>query len=192
MNLRKFFNIPNKEQEQLIQDGIVKLTSIADKISIERNNKDYESTNRLNSICPNCNSTTVVNKISRVQGSGNISGSFSLFGGGLYGSGSIDTNEVNHCNSCGNEWKKYKWNITTTNELIYNWLNHINDYYKTNDEWLRKHYKETIQILKDIPAESLYIWFDEHSYSSSLYYSTKENLSLKIIRKYFKSVYDNK
>ena len=89
-------------------------------------------------------------------------------------------------------WRTGYWGDTTatTNELICNWLNHINDYYKTNDELLRKHYKETIQMLKDIPAESLYIWFDKNSYSSRLYYSTKEDLSLKILRKYFKSVYD--
>ena len=32
MNLRKFFNIPNKEQEQLIQDGIWTLPTCDEEI----------------------------------------------------------------------------------------------------------------------------------------------------------------
>ena len=190
MNLRKFFNVPNKEHKQLIQDGITKLKYIANDIVSEENSKGFDSANLINSTCPNCGSNVVVNKIARVQGSSNITGTFSLFGGSLYGSGKIDTNEVNHCNSCGNEWKKAKWYVTITSSIICGWLNYIYQYNETIDNWTNKRTKEILQLLKDVPAESLYECLNEYDYSNKLYISTIENLSLKILRKYFKSVYD--
>lgn len=67
-------------------------------------------------ICPKCKSTDVNDRIKRFEGNidGRSSGSSwsALSFGEGHSSGSIkgkfDTNEVNKCNSCQNEWKKYK------------------------------------------------------------------------------------
>lgn len=78
-----------------------------------------------NDKCPHCKSTNVNNRISRIQGSlkGSSYGNYSLFGGSISGniSGSLDTNEVNKCNDCQNEWKvmcPHQYTYLTDYEVI--------------------------------------------------------------------------
>jgi predicted nucleic-acid-binding Zn-ribbon protein len=57
--------------------------------------------------CPKCDNTEgVVDNIIRVKGEINGSGSGSIFGFSSHIHGSIDTNPVNTCPKCGNQWKK--------------------------------------------------------------------------------------
>ena len=81
-------------------------------IAMDSYKKEKEIVDKHNGECPLCKSKNVVNKIHRTQGE--LNGSYSSYqSGGLFGhtlsygniKGSIDTNEVKHCNDCGNEWK---------------------------------------------------------------------------------------
>lgn len=88
--------------------------------SVNNRRREEARVKELNTKCPHCKSQNVNNRIKRIQGeiSGSGSGSFSGSGflgigsiGGSYSSnihGSIDTNEVNKCNDCQNEWKVEK------------------------------------------------------------------------------------
>jgi len=83
-----------------------------------------------NEICPKCKSKNVNDRIQRLQGSfsGSVSGHSSLFGGSMYGhsSGSIDTNEVNNCNDCGHQWKKYHMSYSDYTSLIEMYFSRLN------------------------------------------------------------------
>lgn len=106
MNLRKFFNCPSYIESKLIMDGCNMLRKMADEESFRNNEEDRKRQNDMDTVCQKCKGKEIVNKISRVEGSGYVDGSFMLGCGSIYGSSTTDTNEVNHCNKCGNQWKK--------------------------------------------------------------------------------------
>lgn len=188
MNLRKYFNHPNASQKKMISDGADMLISLANERSAELNRQKSASVKNHNSICPMCKKSSIVNKIAQVQGSGSVSGSFGPFGGGLYGSSSIDTNEVNHCNDCGNQWKKEKMKYIWEMAVVSTWIDDIN----TSQDKEYEFAKRTLKMLKEkeIPAESIWKLFIMESVYDRCYYSTREELTLGYLREHFKSVYD--
>jgi len=117
-----------------IRKNIIDIKEKTKAISSKKYGESLSYGKEKDSKCPKCNSMDVNDRIKRQQGSinGEIGGSFrsSLF----YGSGNIggnihgklDTNEVNKCNSCGHEWKKYSAHFTSSNELIKDNLRYIN------------------------------------------------------------------
>ena len=104
----------------LIKKEFQILKERADKIVEEKDNRNRKEVEETNSICPKCKSKNVNDRIQRLQGEFKGSGSLSGMGilgsgyvsGSSHSSGKIDTNEINKCNDCGNEWKKAerKWN----------------------------------------------------------------------------------
>jgi hypothetical protein len=186
MNIRKFFNFPNEDQKALLEANYERLENLADGKARDLNADEYHYQASHDGKCPNCGETNIVNKITRVQGEGSVSGSFSLGFGSVYGSSSTDTNEVNHCNSCGNQWKKYKTNYKWKSEIIGKWLNKLHYCFEGKDDSGDK----TMEMLqnKNIYAETLAKALNEVSYYC--YSWTKENLSLAWFRKHFKSIYD--
>jgi hypothetical protein len=78
------------------------------------NKKAEEEAQAHNSVCQKCDSRNVNDRIKRVQGDiqVSVSTSSSSFYSSSYSSsnasvkGEIDTNEINKCNDCENEWKK--------------------------------------------------------------------------------------
>lgn len=99
---------------------------VATKKNSENNKAKKE---KHDSTCPSCGSKNVNNRIKRFQGdikgSSHGHGWSALSFGESYHSGSIngkfDTNEVNKCNDCENEWKKWEGNIysSSTEEISY-------------------------------------------------------------------------
>jgi len=121
------------------------LKARADAKYSESYNNARQRQNDHDNICPKCKSTNVNDRIQRLQGefSGSISGSRSLFSGSLYGhsSGKIDTNEVNKCNDCGNEWKKYEMHHSYPSEIL--------EMYFQQLVWLMEGYKEALEATID-------------------------------------------
>ncbi len=183
MNIRKFFNYPSKKQKMLIAEGCDKLIAMAETEASKCYSKETENQKERNGICPLCKDTNIVNKIARVEGSGYVSGSFAYGFGSVHGSSKTDTNEVNHCNKCGNQWKKYNISYKWKADVIADWMNDINAYIEGKYSYGDK----TVELLKDIPAES--IWKEGKEVASKCYYSTQENLTLDLLRTKFKSVY---
>lgn len=183
MGLRKSFNWPSAKEARLIAEGCDKLIAMAE----EKASKNYADESNIkkekNETCPNCGDKNIVNKIARVEGSGYVSGSLAYGFGSIYGSSKTDTNEVNHCNKCGNQWKKYDIKYKLADDIIADWLNDLNTVYEGKYTFADK----TVELLKDIPAES--IWEEGIRVADKCYYSTRENLSLSFLRTKFKSVY---
>lgn len=121
MDERKFAKI--KEEYQILKKRVN-----------DESQKSYDNARErlisANDICPKCNSKNVNDRIQRLQGSfsGSVSGSSSFFGGSMSGhsSGSIDTNEVNKCNDCGHEWKKYKMSYLGSSDLMDMYFSRLN------------------------------------------------------------------
>ena len=183
MGLRKYFNYPSKKEAILIAEGCDKLIAMAKEKSSKHYADESNRQKEINGTCPNCGDKNIVNKISRVEGSGHVSGSFVYGFGSVYGSSKTDTNEVNHCNKCGNQWKKYDTNYKWIDDIIADWLNDLSTVYEGKYSFVDK----TVELLKDIPAES--IWEEGKRVAHKCYYSTRENLSLSFLRTKFKSVY---
>lgn len=104
----------------------------------EKNDSNRNSVKESNSVCPKCKSTNVNNRIKRIQGSldGEVSGSSFLLAGSLYGSvhGSLDTNEVNKCNSCQHEWKVKDWDYVSSKDMFEDVVSNIYYYfYRINE-----------------------------------------------------------
>jgi hypothetical protein len=123
----KIFNLLKKKEKKiekpnsettLSPEKILKLKKERNEFLQQYNSRrEQEELNRKqeieksNNTCPKCKSTNVIDKISRNEGhlEGSSHGSGSLFGGfSSYGhiKGDWDTNPVNKCVDCNNEWKK--------------------------------------------------------------------------------------
>jgi transcription elongation factor Elf1 len=185
-SIRKYYLILNKNQKSAIDAEINAIMEISENESHEwyRTERNYQD--RFDGKCPICGGNSIVNKISRVQGDGSVGGSFSLGFGSVYGSMSVDTNEVNHCSKCGNEWKKYNFTYRSATKILSSYLNDIDTYIEGKYTYPEKTYNK----LKNYYAETIYtLIHSDKVYESDLYRSTID-LSISTLRKYFKSIYD--
>lgn len=192
MNLRKIFNSPNISQKKILEQQIEEFEIIADKRSSEHNKYEKIFMDRFNNTCSHCKNKDkdkIVNKIAQVHGSGSVSGSFIFGTSGVYGSSSIDTKNVRHCNVCGNEWKEYKTNFMYVPDIIKEYLTRLYFYIKNKDErensWNRDAYTE----ISHFYAETIFSIFKKYSYRLSSWY--KDELYLSNLRKFFSSIYDS-
>lgn len=186
--LNKKRNKQNSQQKEKVAKDLLELAGMAkvEEAEIDAHYREYAD--RHNGQCPKCGAKDpldIVDKIRQVQGEGYVRGEFFLGHGGVYGRTTVDTNEVNHCNKCGNEWKKEHRVFTTHRKVISSWLNDI----KVYSEDSQCYAKRTIEKLKKFHAESIYALINEAE-DDSLYLRTKETLTLPTLRKYFKSVFD--
>jgi DNA-directed RNA polymerase subunit M/transcription elongation factor TFIIS len=161
-------------------------------------NKTYhERENRLqenhDSKCPNCHTTkeNIVNKIREVHGEGEVDGDFSsnlFFGSGsVHGSMKIDTDEVNHCNKCGNEWKKYNKDHQWISDVLKDGLTYTADLIKKPEDY--KWAKDFARIFDDCYAETIIKFCKENSFS--LYSDVPEILCFSNLKSHFKSIWDD-
>ena len=104
------------------------------KTAESRFEQEKKEVEEYNSTCPLCKSKEVVNKINRTQGqikgTSTLHGSYSAYYGSGNIDGNLDTNEVKHCNECGNEWKPKKEpkmysNWDTINVMTYHLVDSI-------------------------------------------------------------------
>jgi transcription elongation factor Elf1 len=143
--------------------------------------KERQTERERNSICPHCGKKDIVNKITRVRGEGSVSGN--LFG--FSGDSNTDTNEVNHCNNCGNQWYKYKIKYFYKKDILADWVNNLWYYFEKKYDW--GCIDNTLRLLNDFHAES--IWKIAKSVSGKVYDSTNSNLTLKLLKTKFKSIW---
>jgi hypothetical protein len=123
-NVKKVFVDPilAEKRLQVLKQQFSEIDKYFDGKATQKNNDGSSQSQKTNSTCPKCSSTNVNHRIKRVQGNlnGDIYGSSSLFFGSLSGSvhGEMDTNEVNKCNSCQNEWKVDDYKYTYSSKLM--------------------------------------------------------------------------
>lgn len=153
---------------------------------------EYKRQQVSNGTCPNYHAKeNIVNKIREVHGNGNVDGNVSgnLFGvyGSVHGSIKIDTDGVNHCNSCGNEWKKYKTDFVYKSDIMEKGLKYLANIIKDPVEYVwAKHF---IKIFDGCYAETIVNLFEKNP--SGLYSDTGEYLNIAQLKRFYKSIWDD-
>lgn len=191
MNLRKLLYLPTTEQKAILAADIEHILVECDKIATHEWKELKENQKAHDGQCPKCKAREddIVNKIRQVQGNGNVGGSFYLGFGSVSGSMSIDTDEVNHCNKCGNEWKKFKTKYISKTDILRVALNYLADIIDNPAHNKRMTWKtETCQVFDGCRAEAIRILVDKHSHN--LHLPTNGQLRLGNLRRHYKSVFD--
>jgi len=190
MNIRKLFHFPTKQQMMSlttdVENVLINCESVArkERKELEENQKYHDD------ICPNCRAKKsdsvdiIVNKIRQTQGDGNVGGN--LFS--VTGRMSVDTYAVNHCNKCGNEWEKFKTKSISRTDIMRVCLNYLAEILKDPSEKKREWKMEAIQVFDDCYAETIYHLARKEKHY--LWYTTLPQLTLKKLRRYYKSVFD--
>jgi hypothetical protein len=184
MSLKRFFGVKSSDQKGIVAKDYELLVKRIDEYRNRENQKLSDRAKRENNKCPNCGNNDkkmIVNKISRVQGKGEVSGT--LFG--IYGSSETDTNDVNHCNECGNQWKKEDVSYIWTDNASRTCLNGL-DFHIRNDN--ARIYNEEKALFDEICIEA--IMRLRKKYGSTY---TGEHISRTALKKLnYKSVWDKK
>ena len=182
MNWRKILNKPNSIQKNIIIDEKRMIDTHLSKLAESQRKEQKESQHFHDNICPNCRATqdAIVDKISSVVGKGNVRGNLFV----VYGSSSIETKAVNHCNNCGHQWMKYKTKSITKFEVIMVVFRYLYDVIiepERNKDYTWKH--DAIKFLKNCHAESIFLIQNDNTCS------IKTKLKLKQLRKKYESIY---
>jgi len=190
--IRKFLNYKTKDQELLVRADVEKVLEKCDAIASKEYAEQKEARDSHDSVCPNCrkrkDNNNIVNKIRQVHGKGDVSGSFSLGFGSVSGHMEIDTKAVNHCNSCGNEWEKYKVKYVSKSDIVRVAMNYLGSILEKPSEKKYSWKVEAIQVFNDCYAETIVHLRNENS--CYIYTSTESQLKLYKLRRYYKSVFD--
>ena len=151
--------------------------------------RENEYEERHNNICPNCGAKKgeIVNKIREVSGSGSGHVSGNLFGISGSSSMSIGTGGVNHCNKCGNEWKKYNKTYMGSSEPPRDGVKYVARVIQDPVEY--KWADSLIQIFEGCYVETILKFAEDCRYS--LMDSDIEVLNFNTLNKYFKSIWDD-
>ena len=122
MKIRKLLHWLTIKQKAVIAADIEHILSGCDSIAKVEWHEQLENQKTHDGQCPKCQAHIehIVDKIRHVQGTGKVDGSIKIFNGYILGNVTIDTNEVNHCNKCGNEWKKSKTKYISKTPKLYN------------------------------------------------------------------------
>lgn len=190
MGLRKIFNIPTKEQKDLISVNIDRIHNRCEELANEERKDQREFVERRDGICPNphCMATgeNIVDKIADVGGKGSVSGSFALGFGSVSGGMSINTGAINHCNKCGNEWAKAKIKSISRTDIVRVALKYLSEVLKDREQKKFDWKMEAIKSFDDCSAESIRFFYKQNEAY------TYSKLRLSKLRLYYPSVYDGK
>jgi len=149
--------LPKKEKPAWLEEELSNLEDIYDRHVRAEERRLEEAVRGHDEICPKCHNSNpgkIVNRVNETKGE--VDGDFIL------GSGSIDgeteTKEVNHCNVCGNEWKKeeMEWDAPRKNAMN-EILSGIYLFFDTGEN-LR------MDKLKDFHAKAIKIFVRENQY----------------------------
>ena len=161
-----------KRKESVLKDQKAQVEKRAEDVSSRDYKENEAMAKRINDICPKCKSNTVVDKITRLQWEGNISWSFFLGSWSIYWRSSMETNEVNNCNNCWHQRKKYELTRNSKDKVIGLVMTYLDwsrdeggEKYMSRDNILKMKsmwiYKETLYELNKEYNDWKYIWLDD-------------------------------
>lgn len=182
MGLRKFINWPTKAQNAEINIDAEAVMKFMSNVSSKNYSEERERERSRDGNCPRCKHSGVVDRFAKVEGSGSVSGGL-LY---TYGSSSTDTKTVNHCSKCGHQWEKYDRKYESDKDVLQNYLSYFLRYIAGRTMWL-----DEFKVVKSFSAEGLWRAYRKIG-SYSRRYDLKEDLTVWVLRKHCRSVYDKK
>jgi hypothetical protein len=190
MNLRKLFNLFSAAQKALLEEDKKNVLSKCNVIANKEWADQKENQESHDNVCPNCRTgkQDIVNKIRNTHGKGDVSGSFRLGFGDISGHMEIDTDDVNHCNKCGNEWKKFKTKFVSTSDIVRVALKYLGDMLDNPKEKEYSWKVETVRVFENCYAETIFLLRKEHD--AYLFSNQREQLTNSNLRQRYKSVFD--
>ena len=186
MNTRRFFNNPNSKEKELKRLHIRRIEDRCGELAAQERKEIRESQQSHDEVCPRCaaGKRDIVDQIVQVVGSGEVIGG--LFR--TYGSMSMDTNTVNHCNKCNHEWKKFESRTVTSTDILRVTLRYLTQLVKNPTKQKELNWKlEAIKVFNDCSAEAIRAMYLKHS----SYLSYDGALGLRTLRKRFPSIFDD-
>jgi len=183
----------NKKQKVKIGDERKIILSKCNKIAIVERDDMRVNQELHDTRCPNCKATkkenpnTIVDRITNVNGTGRISGGILDITGYI----TIETHAVNHCNNCGHEWHKFKTKSISETNVLRVCLDYLGAIINSPEKEKRFDWKlDAIKVFDDCSAETIYLFCKkEKKYLCS---STRNELKLSKLRRYYRSVFDRK
>lgn len=176
----------NKKLRSLVINDIDIITNRCAEIANRENKDQKNSENFHNTNCPNCKAKKkdIVNKISNVEGKTTIV-NYDIFGFRKENTiTAINTNEINHCNICGNEWKKFKSKSITKAHILKLALNYLSQIIQNPDEKEKEWKLETIGVFEGCYAETIYKLGMHNKIGLH-----RSNFKLRDLRKQYKSIF---
>ena len=192
MNIRKILNIPNELQLIQLNEDKKLIIERCNKIALTENREQQENKNFHDSNCPNCknrNKESIVDKLIIQQSEGNIRGYFYFGFGIIVGDYTWNVFEINHCNKCGNEWIKYKIKTIDSTHILRIVFKYLAQILANPNEKKNEWKLEAIQVFDNCTAEAIHSLRKKQS--KYLPKSINKQLSLKNLRRYYKSIYDS-
>ena len=187
--IRKFLNLPNKSQKLILEQEIIRTLDKCNSIAKIEYDEQLEAKQIHDNRCPKCREKDmIVDRISHVQGFNRSSGIFYFGFGSIQTNLSIDTIAVNHCNSCGHEWIKFKTKYVSNTKILRVVLNYLAEILSDSAEKNRSWKMEAIQALNECHAETIYKLCVENK--NFLHDKTNDVLTLSCLREYYQSIYD--
>jgi len=189
MNWRKLLYLPNSNQSITIVDEIKVIQERMQKLGVTERKEQTENQRSRDGRCPVCRTSkmlksdkpNIVDRYAMIENKSKIRGNIFKITGLL----AVETKPVNHCNTCGHEWEKFRTKTITDFAITKVLLDYLSDIIRNPEKNKRFSWKhETIEVFKDCHAESVYAIQKEHG--RYLRYP----LSLKQIRTKYKSVFD--
>lgn len=189
MNARLY--LLSTQQKKTLADDVENVLKKCSVIANKERDEMRENKEMHDDVCPNCRTkkdkNNIVNKISQVRGSGNVSSGIFFT---VTGSVSINTYPVNHCNNCGNEWEKFKTKSISETDVLRVCLNYLGAILKNSDEKKREWKMDAIKVFDDCYAETIHkLCRKEKRY---LHATTSSELKLFKLKRYYRSIFDNK
>jgi hypothetical protein len=185
MNIRKILNLPSAEQTLILLADVELISKRCAEVGKTERKEQIENQKSRNERCPKCRAKQdmIVDKIAQVDGRANFRGNLFKLTGRL----DVETKPVNHCNTCGHQWEKFKTKTITDLAIMKVILNYLSDVIRNPEKQSKYSWKlEAIEIFNGCSAEAIYEV--QNKYKHSVRYP----LSLKQIRKKYKSVFDGK
>ncbi len=180
MSLRSFINFPTKDQKKCVRYATETVLHNCNILVRQEMDEMRSAQKEHDGICPNCrirkidNNNNIVDKFAYVRGSGSRNAI------------SISTEAINHCNICGNEWKKFETKAISQTAVLKVCLKYLNDMIKNPKEEHNVDKIEALNIFYSCYAEALYDLYKKHRHA----FDTIPSLSN--LREYYDSVYDKK
>jgi len=191
MNIRKLLYIPTTKQTIALRDEVKMIMGRCETIANQesKEQKDYQRTH--DSSCPRCRAKQdkIIDRIASVEGEVRVTGEL-IFGFGKFGGyGNVETKGVNHCNTCGHEWKKFKTKYISQTDIVrvaLRYLGNIIDEPSLNENMVWK--GEAVQVFNGCSAEAIQCLYNNNKFL--LRKRTNTYISLRQLRRTYFSIFD--
>ena len=184
--MRLFKKRLTAEQKQRIVSDYGILEKRIDDYYHQESRKKDRARNDADNKCPHCGNTNesdIVNKIARTHGK--VGGDFALGFGSVYGS--TDTDDVRHCNVCGNQWKKAKYESYWKSKAHWNAFHGLDYWARKNwDAWI---YEKEYALFKGLCGEAIHKYISDNNKGYDKY--SIDHFDKKILINHFGSVRDD-